>query len=362
MARRDATTAPPAPPPWRSWAPRAGAVALFAAGSVGLYHLLNLPAARPVEDVSGLTMAAGDELTLIGPQAGQVLTFSGPVGKGVAVRFSRAAFSSDTAAQLQAFSIAASQGDDRLQWVTHDGGAGRARLDVVLQPTGPHPALAIESTGGGAVAELAFRARDARLKVALAAAMLGDGAPNAEVLRGADEPFELGGGGAFPLSVEVPAGEAFTLRFAQAAADGATFRWGRRPVADRHLSRLQLSGLRLRRPGEDDRLYACGAPDRAISWTTTEVERIACQPTLSLQGLDLSRDGAAVAVRGPAFVAVRGEPQVHSWKVITSNPLLAGLLGTTYAAIVAWTLRTMFTTRPGLPAPPKRRRRAATTV
>ena len=356
MAGRDANATARAPVEWRTWAPRVAAVMLFVAGSVTLYHLLNLPAARPVEDVSGLTMVAGDELTFIGPQAGPVLSFSGPVGKSVAVRFSRAAFAAGTVAQLKAFGIAAPQGEDRLQWVTHDGGAGRASLDLTLEPTGPHPTLAIESTGGDAVAELAFRARDARLKVSLSAALVGDGAPNAEVFPGAGEPFELGGGGAFPLAIEVPDGAAFTLRFAQAVADGATFRWGRRPDADRHLSRLQLAGLRLRRPGEADRLYACGGPDRAISWTNTEIETIACQPTLSLQSLDLSRDTAVVAVRGPAFVAVRGEPQVHSWKVITSNPLLAGLLGTAYAAIVAWTLRTVFA-KPA--APPKRRRRAA---
>jgi hypothetical protein len=361
MARRAARSAEPAGVDWPIWLPRAGAVVVFIAGSAALYHLLNLPAARPVEDVSSVTMVAGDEVTFIAPEAGPVLSFNGPVGKGVAVRFSRAALSANTTTQLKAFGIAAPQGEDRLQWVTHDGGGGRATLNLTLTPVGPHPTLAIESTGGDAVAELAFRAHDARLKVSLSSAMAGAEAPNAEVFPGSGEPFELGGGGAFPLAIEAPAGAAFTLRFAQAAADGATFRWGRRPDEDRHLSRLQLAGLRLRRPGEADRLYACGAPDRTISWMTTKVEAIACQPTLSLQSLDLSRDAAVIAVRGPAFVAVRGEPQVHSWKVITSNPLLAGLLGAAYAAIVTWTLRTVFA-KPASRPSSKRRRRAAKTA
>jgi hypothetical protein len=362
MARRPKTaTAGPAPvgAAWPLWLKRAAAILAFLAAALALFALANLPVSRPVEDLPGWTVAAGDELTLAAPRPGPLLRFEGPAGKGVSLSFARAAPTAQTTAALQAYGVEAA-GKAPLRWVTHDGGGSAARIAVDLQPAGAHPALVVEVTDSERVAELTFRAIDARLRVSMVAPKVDDETPNAEVFAGEGEAFELGGGGAFPLEVEVPTGAAFTLRYAQAAAGGATFRWGVRPDPTRRLSILEIAGVRLRRSGVQDRLFACGAPEGAVSWTTLQVTRIACRPTLRMHGLDLSGGSARLDVRGPGFAAVKGKPEALSWKVFTDNPLISGVLGAITAGILAWTLRTVLAKpAPGPRLATRRRRRAS---
>ncbi len=320
------------------WARRGLAVAVFVAAAAIVWRAMSLPAASAVEDATGWTIDAGDELTLIGPKPGQVLGFQGPVGKDVGLRFAGAALTDQTRQGLQALGVAIPQQAAPLQWVTHAGGGSRAMVDIRLQPAGPKPALVLQTTGGDGVAELAFSAQDARLTVAMSGAKVGEDSPPADVTIGG-QAFRVRGGGAFPIEVEVPVGSSFTLRFAQVAADGAAFRWGVQPDPNRRLSVLELTGVRLRRPGETDRLYVCGAEPGAIAWRAMDVARLACRPTLRLFGLDLSRSSAGLTVTGTGYVSVKGKPEVFSWKAVHDNPLVGGLAGAVYSAFVLWTMR-----------------------
>jgi hypothetical protein len=342
------------------WARRAVASAVFVLAAAIVYWAMNLPAASPVEDSKAWSIESGDEIVLIGPKSGEAMAFQGPVGKGVGVRFAQAALTPATASGLQALGIAAPSAPGPLQWITHDGGASRAMVDVRLTPAGPHPALSVRLTGGQGVAEVALAGRDANLVVAMSGAAVDRVSPTADVTVG-QASFGVDAGGAFPLEVAVAPGSALTLRYAE-GAQGAAFRWGRPPDPNEHLSILELAGVRLRRPGEADRLYACGAAPGAVAWRQTDVAKIACSPTLRLRGLDLSPDGGRLAISGSAYVVAAGEAVTLTWKRATENPLVSGLLGAAYAGVVGWTIRMLLgkpAAGPDTAARPRPRRRAS---
>lgn len=337
-----------------SWARRALAAGVFLIAAAVVYRAMNLPAASPVEDSKVWQIDAGDEITLIAPRSGHVLGFQGPVGKGVALRFDRAAPTASTAAGLQALGIPVPAAGGPVQWITHDGGQSRAMADVSLQPTGPHPAVVVQLTGGDGVAEVSLAGQDARLVVAMSGAKVGDASPAADVTIGA-KAFGVDAGGAFPIEVAAAPGAPVTLRYAM-GAEGAAFRWGEPLNQNQHLSVLELAGVRLRRPGEADRLYACGAQPGAVAWRSTDVGRLPCEPTLRLRSLDLSPDGGRLAVTGSGYLVAAGEPVTLTWKRAADNPLISGMAGAIFAALVAWTIRMVLG---GAPPAGKRRKGSA---
>ena len=152
------------------WLRRATAVVVFVFAASAVYWAMNLPAASPVEEAKSWRLDAGDQVSLLGPTPGRVLTFRGPVGKGVAVRFARAAATSATVDGLQALGVTVGGQPAYVQWITHDGGASRASVSIDLQPTAPHPALIVQPTSGDGVAELSFQGQDARLRVSMSGA------------------------------------------------------------------------------------------------------------------------------------------------------------------------------------------------
>jgi hypothetical protein len=343
-----------------SWGRRVAAAGVFIAAAAAIYWATHLPVAMPVEDAKGWQVASGDEITLIEPRTASLLTFQSPVGKGVTLRLAKASLSTDTANGLGALGVSTPAGPVAVQWITRNGGGGRAMIEFNLRPTGPHPALVVKMTGGDGIVGLAFSGRDARLAVSMSGALVDNSAPDAQVSVGGED-FTVTGG-AFPFELDVPAGAPVSLSYAQTESARPVFRWGVRLDPEQHFSDLPLAAVRLRREGEADRLDACGAPPKAfVAWRSLDVTHLSCAQTLRLKSLDLSPDGAAVRVNGQGFVAENGRAHVLSWKEVSANPLISGLAGAGFASFVTWTIHTVLgKPKKAASAPaPKRRRRAA---
>ena len=331
------------------WARRASAAVVFLAAAAIVWRAMSLPAAQPLSASKSWKINAGDTVTLIGPGPGRMLSFEGAVGKGVGVRFAQASLSPDTADGLAALGVPPLPAQPTtVQWITHDGGDSRGTVAIDLAPAGPHPALAVQLTSGDGVAEVAFRGQDARLRVTMAGPLVGPKTPDADVLVGA-APLKIGQG-AFPIAVDVAPGQLFTLRFAQSGAGGARFDWGQVANALQQLTILNLAGVWVQRPGEVDPIYACGSHPGAVALASTDIRKLACEPSLRLQGLDLAPEGGRFKIVGSAFTIEKGQSGTLSWTPFTQNPLISGLVGAVYAAIVGWTIR-MLLAPPAKPAP-----------
>jgi hypothetical protein len=221
--------------------------------------------------------------------------------------------------------------------------------------------------GGPGQTGLVFAGEDARLAVSVAGALVepqpGD-APDAKPplahMQIGDQPIDVTAG-AFPLEAEVAAGQPVSLTYVQAEPDRGVFRWGVRDPGQQ-FSDLGLSAVQLRRPGEPDRVDACGAAKGTLlALTSMDVTKLRCAPTLRLRGLDLSGSGGAVQVTGLGFVAENGKAHVFSWKAFGENPLINGLAASAFGALVLWTIHTVLgrpAPAPAQPAPRKPRRRA----
>lgn len=347
---------PGAPPPRfamlaaNAWLRRAAAVLVFVAAAAIVYRAMSLPVASPVSGSQSWTINAGDQVTLLGPSPGPVLSFRGPVGKGVGLRYAQASLTSDTMDALTAFGIQPGAQPAAVQWITHDGGDSRAAVSMDLQPTGPHPALIVQLTSGDGVAEVGFRTQDARLRVSMSGPLAGPGTPDADVLVGTT-PIKLQQA-VFPIGVEVAPGAPFTLRFAQSAAGQAHFDWGQLVNPLTRITVLNLAGVRVQRPGETDPIYACGSSPKAVAWRSTDVTRLGCQRNLRLQGLDLAPEGGSFKIVGSAFLVQNGEPVTLSWKKALANPLVSGLTGAIYAGLVGWTIKMLLGAPAGRAAKP----------
>lgn len=335
------------------WARRAAAVVVFAVAATVVYWGMHLPVALPVEDSkASWTLQAGDQVSLLSPTPGRVLSFRGPLGKGVALRFALAAPSAETVDGLKMLGLAVAPQPEDVQWITHDGGASWASVNIDLQPSGPHPALMVQLTNGDGVAEVSFQSRDAKLRVSMVSPLVGVDQP-ADITLGAT----LLSAGALPIDVDVSPGQPFILRFAQSTAGAARFNWGGLVNRLTKMTVLDLAGVRVQRQGETDRIYACGAGPRAVAWRTTKVEALPCQRTLRLQGLDLSREGGALTVIGSGFLVANGEPATLSWKTVTDNPVVSGLIGAAFAGLIGWILRMLLKAPAAVGEPPAPRRR-----
>lgn len=344
-----------------SWPRRIAAAAIFAAAAAIVWWAMRLPAAMPVEDAQGWQAMSGDEIRLVAPQGASLLDFQGPVGKGVTVSVDSAQLAPASAAGLAELGVHAPQGQAPIDWGLDDGGQGRAALRLSLAPMGPHPALVARMNAGDGVTGLTFAAEDARLAVSVSGA-LADAKPPLAHVRIGDQAFDVEAG-AFPLAAEAPPGAVVSLSYAQADPDRGVFRWGVRGGGGQHFSDLALAAVQLRRAGEPDRADACGAaPGTLVAFSSMDVAKLSCAPTLRLRGLDLSRSGGAVQVTGLGFVAEHGKAHVFSWKAFTENPLIDGLAGAAFTGLVGWTIHTVLG-RPKrtstAPAPPKPRRRLA---
>lgn len=341
--------------PLRDWGLRVVAILAFLSAAWLIFVLTNLPVATRAESVGPWKAARGEALTfgLAGSEVGRgrpVISLNGPPGKDVSVWFERAGFGAETRNDLTALGLGDTAGLSPAGWVSHAGGSGRAAVDVSLEPTGPRPALSLTPTGHGAVAEVVLRARDARMVLRLEAS-LDPAAPEPELF-GPNRSWEvrMAGHGGFPVEVVVPPGAYAVLRLPEASVGAAEFRMGG-VAGPGQPALLRASTLDVQAPGEGERLRACGARRGAISWTSTGVGLDNCQPTLRLVDLKLARDGVALEVNGLGFVAQDGEAEVLPLQKITDNPLLSAVLGGIYAAIGAWSWRTLMRRRKA-PAPP----------
>src|SRR5579859_2557043 len=83
-----------------SWPRRLVAIGVFAAAAAVVWWGMSLPAAMPVEDAQGWQAMSGDEIRLVGPQGASLLSFQGPVGKGVTVSVENAQLAPASAAGL----------------------------------------------------------------------------------------------------------------------------------------------------------------------------------------------------------------------------------------------------------------------
>ena len=108
--------------PTNVWLRRGLALAVGVIAAAIVYWVMNLPAASPVDDAKNWTLDAGDQVSLLGPTTGHVLTVQGPAGKGVGVRFANAALTPSSAAGLQAIGVAVNGQPSNVQWITEDGG------------------------------------------------------------------------------------------------------------------------------------------------------------------------------------------------------------------------------------------------
>lgn len=336
-----------------SWPRRVFAALVFVAAALLASWVLNLPAATTVEDAvpkgsRGWPVEVGDEVSLVSPKPGEVLDFHGPNGRGVTVQADAARLTASTLQGLQARGVPLSAQPAALLWVTHDGGQSAATVRVGFQPTGPHPALTVGFTGQGSVAALTFRGQDARLSLYMAGAAVDQPSPDVEVNDGA-QAFAVEGSGAFPLEAEIEPGEAFTLQLAQSAASGATFAWGPQPNHVQPLRFLRIDALKVRRPDESDRLYACGAAAHAISWLERNIGRIPCRSSLKLRGLDLNVDGGVLRVIGNGFLRQGGDTTVQVWKAATASPPIAALLAAAYSGLATWVIAAVL--GPSIPVP-----------
>jgi hypothetical protein len=321
----------------------AGVVFLAAAGLT--FWLMNLPVASRIEP---WTVAPGEALSLIRPgpppakgaPAGGAIplfTFQAPVGKAVGLRFSDAAPDATTRGLLTALGFPVAEGAGPISWLTQDGGASRATIEVALRPTGPRPTLALAVTGDQEVAELALKATDATLDVGMRAPLIDTPGPAASLKIGEAEPIEIGAGGAFPIAVTAAAGSDVTFHFDGAAAGAARIRWGSSVDTRHSLTALPVAALRVGAPDGPARLYACGAGPKDISWTTTKVSRAACKPLLQVQGMTLSPSADAnVRLQGTAYLAKDGDAATLPLKKVTDNPLAALVLAAAGGALGRW--------------------------
>jgi hypothetical protein len=324
--------------PTNVWLRRGLALAVGVIAAAMVYWVMNLPAASPVDDAKNWTLDAGDQVSLLGPTTGHVLTVQGPAGKGVGVRFANAALTPSSAAGLQAIGVAVNGQPSNVQWITEDGGVSRATVSLDLQPAGPRPALVVQLTSGDGVAELSFKGQDARLRVLLSGALVGTGTPPAEVTVGG-QAFAIESGGALPIEVDAPPGAPFTVRFSQAAAGDAHLDWGGLLNTMQRMTVLDLTGVRVQRSDGSERVYACGAGPHDVAWRTMDVERLACQRTLRLQRLDLSPNGGDLDVIGSGFVIENGVSRVLSWSKAKDNPVLSGLAAAAFAGLTGWIVK-----------------------
>lgn len=337
----------------RDWAPRIAAILAFVSLAYIVFVLTNLPVAARVDAVGPWRAARGEGLTIGLPAADlgpgrSVVSVNGPPGQDVSVWMDRAAFGEETKSDLRAMGLADTAALSPAGWISHAGGSGRAGIAVSLEPTGPDPALTLTPTGHGAVAEVVLRARDARMRLRLEASL--DPAAAPPELVGANRAWEvtMEGAGGFPVEVVVPSDAYAVLRMPQASVGGADFRMGTSTAPDRP-ALLRAATLAVQAPEEGERLRACGAARRAISWTSTRVPKDGCRPALRIVDLRLSNDGVAVEVNGMGFVARDGEAVVLPLKKVTDNPLVSIVLGGIYAGVAAWVGRTVMHKR--TPAP-----------
>jgi hypothetical protein len=329
---------PPRPPP--SLGLRVFAGVAFAAAAALTFWLMNLPVASRIEP---WTVAPGEALSLIAPagtpSAGAIplFTLQAPVGKAVGLRFSDAAPDGPTRGLLMALGFPVAAGPGPVSWLTGDGGTSRATIEVRLRPTGPRPTVTLAVTGDQELAELALKATDGALDVAMHAPLMDKPGPNASLKIGEAAPIQIGGGGALPVAVEAAAGSDVTFHFDGAAAGAARIRWGSSLDTRHSLTALPVAALRVGAPDGPARLYACGAGPKDISWTTTKVSRAACKPLVQVQGMTLSPSADAnVRLQGTAYLAKDGEAATLPLKKVTDNPLAALLLGAAGAALGRW--------------------------
>lgn len=340
------------------WLRRFAAAAVFVFAVVAVWWAMHLPAAAPVENAKSWTLDAGDEVTLIGPAPGRVLTLTGPTGKGIDVRFAKGALAPNALAGLQALGIAVNGQPSTVQWITSDGGVSHASVAVDLRATGPRPALVIQLTSNNGKAELGFRGQDATLRVSLSGALVpGPKTPPAVVTVGA-QLFQIDSAGALPIEVDAPAGALFVVRFDQRAVADARLDWGQLLNTVESLSVLSLSGVRVHRENEVDRVYACGSNPHNVAWRTTDIERLACERTLHLNRLDLLANGGTLDVVGSGFVIENGQSQVLSWSKAAENPVLSAAGGLAFSGLVGWVIKMLLTSPPAVAAPAAPRTRS----
>jgi hypothetical protein len=339
-----------------SWPRRIGAIGVVVAAAAVSWWAMHLPVAMAVEDATHWQATAGDNIRLVNPDGAALLTFEGPVGKGVTLQLPNATISDASAASLASLGEPLAKRSGEFDWATDDGGYGRTQVKLKLTPTGPRPALRVQMNDGPGLTGLVFSGEDARLTVSIEGALVPppDGAPpskppDADIKVAGQEFFVTAG--AVPLEAEAPPGAAVALTYAQTDPDRGIFLWGVPPGALQHFSDLTLAAVQLSRPGEPDRVYACGAaPGAFVAPFGEDVAKLSCARTLRLRGLDLSRSGGAVQVSGQGFVAESGAAHVYSLDDFKESPVIGTFVAAAFAGLVVGALHTVLGKPRGKPA------------
>lgn len=333
----------------------AGFVFLSAAGLV--FVLTSLPTAtlvdsrvQPWEAARLETVTIGLDPKDLGPD-NPVISLTGPVGKDLSVWFGKARYGDATRVDLTALGLAETLAIPPRGWVTHEGGSGRAGVEISLTPTSrAQPRLSARPTGHDGSADLVLIAHDAEMVVRLEAS-LDPAAPDPEIV-GPDKtvPLRMTGDGGFPLVIVVPAEAPVTIRLPEESLSGAEFRMGR--IADEgQAAAFTATALRIDSSRGGERLAACGAPRGAIAWTSRRVAIDRCKPVLGLVDLDVTGRGLSLEVNGRGYLAVDGEAKALPLQKVTENPVLSLALGGAYTALGGWAWRMIMRKRA---APPKR--------
>jgi hypothetical protein len=351
-----------------SWPRRIAAVGVIAVAAAVPWWAMHLPVAMAVEDATHWQATAGDKIRLANPDGAALLSFEGPIGKAVTLQLPNATITDASAASLAGLGVSLAKRSGELDWATDDGGYGRTQVQLRLTPTGRRPALLVQMNDGPGLTGLVFSGEDARLTVSITGALVPPPAgappskpPDADIKVAGQEFFVTAG--AVPLEAEAPPGAAVALTYEQADPDRGIFLWGVPPGSLQHFSDLTLAAVQLSRPGEPDRVYACGAqPGAFVAPFGEDVAKLSCAKTLKLRGLDLSRSGGAVQVSGQGFVAENGAAHVYSWDDFKESPVIGGLIGAAFSALVVWALHAVLGKRrrePAKHAPRRRLRKAA---
>jgi hypothetical protein len=341
----------------RAWAPRVLAPLVAAAVAGALYVLTNLPYATRSEssEVAPWKAARGEMVTFgFQPQDlkadSPVLSMQGAAGRGLNVTFTRAAFGPDTQTDLRITNHADLAERSPSAWASYPGGDARQGLAFGLTPTGAHPRLAIKPSGDGQTAQMTLIARDASLNLRLEAAL--DAAAQPPEMIGPNGAWRLqlqGGDGGFPIDVVVPPDQPVVVNLPEDSLPATSIRLG--AIAETgdpallYARSLAIRGL----DDRIDRLRACGAREKAVSWTSTKVGLDSCLATLRLVDLTLANDGVTVEVNGRAFVARDGEALVLPLQKISENPLVSAAVGGASTWLVVWAWQALTRRQPKQP-------------
>lgn len=332
---------------------------------IGIYFLQHLPAARNISDEQAtLTATSTRTLALYNLHAASLMQFDGALGAGLRATFSTGRPTATTRDNLKALALQLPNVKGaHIQWQGKPAPTGRISVRISNGRQAPDAGMMLQATGSGNIVELNIRAVQTALTAEIdVASQDPNEVPSAELKFG--DANLLSPGLAFaPLQFEIPPGASLNLTFdSEDALANSTFRLGELLGTGGSATALPVGRVAVGRLS-DAASYpslrsvlrgVCSAPAGKLLLASLTPKPEDCAIAATPQDQNLYADEIVIKPRrvdltleGSGFVITDGHAEPAGFFAgLTSNPLIAALLGGLVFAVVRplwrlWTGREM---------------------